>query len=61
MKSKTQQNWLKLIKKTTFNRETTPLQIIWNKISSAYSFLCFMERTDHLHFKEMIMNKHSWC
>ena len=35
-------------KRTTFNRETTLLQIIWNTMSSASLFLSFMERTDRL-------------
>ena len=44
----------------TFNRETTLLQIIWNKTSSGSSFLSFMERTDRLRFKDMtIVNKRS--
>ena len=37
----------------TFNRETTILQVIWNTISSASSFLSFMERTDRLGLKDM--------
>ena len=45
-----EQNPGKLIK---FNRKTTPLQIIWDTISSASSFLSFMERTDRLCFQDM--------
>ena len=49
-----------LIKKTTFDRETTILQIIWNTISPASSFLSFVKRTDRLRSKDMtIVNKRS--